>query len=148
MASGPPPTVCTCTINVAISRIINLYEICAGPQLLLWPPPQGQLLVVAGGRLLLANVAPLIVELAKLKLRRGESGRKMPNQHKLGMQKRGRGRRSRNKSSLLPGRSEPIVGEPRCRLLIIATTAMVKAALLLLLLLLLATVSGLGTVMT
>ena len=149
MASGPLPTY-TCTIIVVISRIIHLYEIRAGPQLLLWPPPQGQLLVVASGRLLLANVAPLKVELAKLGLRRGESGRKMLSQHKMGMQKRERGSRSKSKSNFLPGRSEPIVGEPGCRLLIVATTVMVMAVLLLLLLLLLTTVLGLGlvTVMT
>ena len=103
--------------------------------------------MVAGGRLLLASVALLKVELAKLKLRRGESGRKMLNQHKMGVQKRGRGRGRGSRSNLLPGRSEPIVGEPRCGLLIIAVTTMVKAVPLLLLpLLQLTTASRLGLV--
>ena len=82
---------------------------------------------------------------------------KVPSQHKLEVQERGRRRGSQNQnqsSSLLHERSGPIVGEPGCRMLVMAIiilASVVKAVLPLLhivLLLLLLLGVGLVTMMT
>lgn len=104
--------------------------------------------------LLPAVAALLKVELAKLK---PGSERKVPSQHKKGKvtrhkmgTKQRRERRGRGSRNLLPGRSEPIVGEPRRRVLVTAISVLVNVVLPLLhvppLLLLLSTVLGLGLV--
>lgn len=101
--------------------------------------------MVAGRELLpLANVVPVKVELEVAALEPGSvrevlsqqhkmgglevpsqqhKMREMPNQHKLEIQA------MRGSSGLLPGRREPIVGDPKCNM---ALAAMVKAVLLLL----------------